>query len=56
MKKKLIVTMKLQYTQLAEGIVAILLTHSNLPAKHLDIRLDLHWTVSFNFYINVFVF
>eukprot|EP01038_Epipyxis_sp_PR26KG_P004562 gene4562-6434_t len=35
----------LQYSQLAEGIVAVLLTHCNLPAKHLDIRLDLHWTI-----------
>ena len=36
---------KLQYSQLPDGIVAILMTHSNLPAKHLDIRLDLHSTV-----------
>jgi len=35
----------LQYSQLPEGMVAILLTHSNLPAKHLDIRLDLHCTI-----------
>lgn len=27
----------LQYTQLPEGIVAILLTHSNLDASHLDV-------------------
>lgn len=32
----------LQYTQLPDGVVAVLLTHSNLDAKHLDIRLDLH--------------
>lgn len=35
----------LQYTQLPEGVVAILLTHSNLPAKHVDIRLDLHMSI-----------
>jgi len=35
----------LQYAQLPEGVVAILMTHSNLPSKHLDIRLDLHWTI-----------
>lgn len=35
----------LQYTQLPDGVVAICLTHSNLPAKHLDIRLDLHSTI-----------
>ena len=35
----------LQYSQLPDGIVAILLTHSNLAAKHLDIRLDLHTTI-----------
>ena len=36
----------LQYTQLPEDVVAILLTHSNLPAKHVDIRLKKHMTVS----------
>lgn len=36
----------LQYSQLPEGTVAILLTHSNLSAEHLDIRLDLHLTIS----------
>ena len=35
----------LQYTQLPDGVVAICLTHSNLTAKHLDIRLDLHMSV-----------
>ena len=35
----------LQYQQLPEGVVAILLTHSNLPAKHVDIRLDLHMSI-----------
>lgn len=35
----------LQYQQLPEGVVCILLTHSNLEAKHLDIRLDLHLTI-----------
>jgi tubulin-folding cofactor B len=35
----------LQYTNLPEGIVAVDVTHSNLPAKHLDIRLDLHNTI-----------
>jgi tubulin-folding cofactor B len=36
----------LQYDQLAEGVVAILMTHSNLSANHLDIRLDLHMTIA----------
>jgi hypothetical protein len=35
----------LQYSQLPEDVVAILMTHSNLTAKHLDIRLNLHSTV-----------
>jgi tubulin-folding cofactor B len=35
----------MQYQQLPEGTVAILLTHSNLTAEHLDIRLDLHLTI-----------
>lgn len=35
----------LQYSQLPDGVVAILLTHSNLTAEHLDIRLDLHLTI-----------
>lgn len=35
----------LQYTQLPEDVVCILLTHSNLPAKHPDIRLNLHLTI-----------
>lgn len=35
----------LQYTQLPADVVAILLTHSNLPAKHVDIRLKKHMTV-----------
>ena len=38
----------LQYTQLPEDVVAILLTHSNLPSKHVDIRLKKHMTVSNN--------
>ncbi len=36
----------LQYSLLPEDVVAILMTHSNLSAKHLDIRLNLHSTVS----------
>lgn len=36
----------LQYTQLPEGIVAVLITHSNLAANHLDIRFDLHSTLA----------
>ncbi len=36
---------QLQYTTLPEGVVAILMTHSNLPTKHVDIRLSLHNTV-----------
>ncbi len=35
----------LQYKGLAEGEVLVLLTHSNLPAKFPDIRIDLHMTV-----------
>mmetsp|Transcript_24670 Transcript_24670/g.36350 ORF Transcript_24670/g.36350 Transcript_24670/m.36350 type:complete len:290 (+) Transcript_24670:72-941(+) len=35
----------LQYTQLPEDVVCILLTHSNLPAQHPDIRLNLHTTI-----------
>ena len=36
----------MQYSQLPDGVVAICLTHSNLSAKHLDIRLDLHMTIA----------
>jgi tubulin-specific chaperone B len=36
----------LQYTQLPDGVVQILLTHSNLQANHLDIRLDLHLSIA----------
>lgn len=35
----------MQYSQLAEDVVAILITHSNLSAKHIDIRFNLHATV-----------
>lgn len=35
----------LQYTQLPEGVVQVLLTHSNIPQNFPDIRLDLHMTV-----------
>jgi len=35
----------MQYQQLREGEVLVLLTHSNLPAKFPDIRLDLHMTI-----------
>ena len=34
-----------QYSQLPEGVVQVLLTHSNLPQKFPDIRLDLHMTI-----------
>ena len=37
--------LQMQYSQLPPGIVAILMTHSNLAANHLDIRLDLHTKV-----------
>jgi hypothetical protein len=37
---------QLQYTTLPEGTVAITMTHSNIPTKHVDIRLTLHMTVS----------
>lgn len=36
----------LQYSQLPEDTVAIIMTHSNLPTKHLDLRFDLHATVA----------
>ena len=36
----------LQYQGLPDGIVCCLVTHSNLDANHLDIRLDLHMSVS----------
>jgi hypothetical protein len=29
----------LQYTNLPDGVVCILMTHSNLPTKHMDVRL-----------------
>jgi tubulin-specific chaperone B len=35
----------LQYQNLAAGMVACLVTHSNLKSDHLDIRFDLHWTI-----------
>jgi tubulin-folding cofactor B len=35
----------MQYQNIASGTVAILMTHSNLAANHLDIRLDLHLTI-----------
>ena len=44
----------LQYVNLPDDIVAILITHSNLTAKHLDIRLNLHLTVLLDWYLNVF--
>lgn len=34
-----------QYSLLPEDTVAILMTHSNLPAKHMDLRFDLHTTI-----------
>eukprot|EP01041_Mallomonas_annulata_P005015 gene5015-10037_t len=36
----------LQYSLLPEDVAAVLITHSNLSAKHLDIRLNLHLTIS----------
>lgn len=35
----------LQYQNLPQGMVAVEITHSNLPAKHLDIRFDLHSSI-----------
>jgi tubulin-folding cofactor B len=35
----------LQYSQLPEDVVAVTLTHSNLTAKHVDLRLELHMTI-----------
>ncbi len=42
----------LQYTQLPEGVVQVHITHSNLPQKLLDLRFDLHTSVTilFNIY------
>lgn len=42
----LICLFQLQYTQLPEDVVAITMTHSNIPTKHVDLRLNLHLTVS----------
>lgn len=41
----------LQYSLLPEDVVAIEVSHSNLHAKHLDIRLNLHSTVKSNYYL-----
>lgn len=35
----------LQYSLLPEDVVALMITHSNLSANHLDIRFNLHTTV-----------
>eukprot|EP00349_Pseudokeronopsis_sp_Brazil_P008271 CAMPEP_0202971322 /NCGR_PEP_ID=MMETSP1396-20130829/26036_1 /ASSEMBLY_ACC=CAM_ASM_000872 /TAXON_ID= /ORGANISM="Pseudokeronopsis sp., Strain Brazil" /LENGTH=317 /DNA_ID=CAMNT_0049700581 /DNA_START=35 /DNA_END=988 /DNA_ORIENTATION=- len=35
----------LQYTQLPEDVVAITMTHSNIPTKHVDLRFNLHQTI-----------
>lgn len=35
-----------RYSQLAEGMVQIDMTHSNIPTKHVDLRLDLHTKIS----------
>lgn len=35
----------LQYQSLPEGVVAVMVTHSNLPQKLLDLRFDLHNTI-----------
>ncbi len=45
----------LQYTQLPEDVVCVHMTHSNLTAKHMDIRLNLHMTVAFYLFF-MFVF
>jgi len=36
----------LQYSQLPEDVVAITMTHSNLPTKHMDLRFNLHTTIA----------
>lgn len=36
----------LQYTQLPEDVVAITMTHSNIPTKHVDLRFNLHQTIA----------
>ena len=41
----------LQYTNLPEGIVALLVTHSNLDAKHLDVSLLFMLRVIFNYFL-----
>ena len=35
-----------QYANLAEGMVAVNVTHSNLPSNYSDIRMDLHMTIA----------
>ena len=35
----------LQYTNLPDGVVAVLVTHSNISTDHVDIRFDLHNTI-----------
>ena len=44
-----------QYSNLPEDVVCILLTHSNLSANHPDIRLNLHTTVSSIYYHIVYM-
>lgn len=35
----------MQYSTLPEGVVCVVMTHSNLPSEHPDIRLELHMTI-----------
>ena len=46
----------LQYTQLPADVVAVHVTHSNLPSKMLDIRFNLHTKVMLNeFYLSDYI-
>ena len=35
----------MQYSNLPDGVVAVLITHSNMSTNHVDIRFDLHNTI-----------
>lgn len=35
-----------QYTRLPDGVVMLTITHSNLIQKHVELKFDLHSTVS----------
>lgn len=43
----------LQYSTLPDGVVAVLVTHSNLSANHLDVRIH---DILFIFYLHIFIY